>query len=296
MIPRAVHPAGEWPRRPATNSPTAFRRLGRWSPLDQLHDRRTDHRSVSEVAYSVHVIRGGNAKSQGNREPCKFADSLDQRLGIFCQFRLRPGNANSRDSVDEPLRVFRNCLQPVIWRCWGSQKYWGEAVLMHDAKIFARLLDDHVGQQHAVGTRIFRSLCELFHPHADDRIEIAENDNSCCGRAARISLQIASTSAKPRSPCDGSLGSPLDYGTIRQWFAERYAQFDHIGAIVDRCYGHLTCRREIGIAGCKVDYQSLPACCQRRLASALGLLWLRPASFRAQGCPYLYPRARLSSP
>ncbi len=73
------------------------------------------------------------------------------------------------------------------------------------------------------------------------------------GRAARISLQIPSTSRQPHPPRDRALAGPLNHRPVGQRIAERHAQLDHVRAVVDRGKRHVARRREVGVARGEVD-------------------------------------------
>ena len=50
-----------------------------------------------------------------------------------------------------------------------------------------------------------------------------------------------------RAACDGALGGPLNYGAIGEWIAERNAEFDDIGPVVDGGKRHLARRGEVWV-------------------------------------------------
>src|SRR6185437_12267614 len=114
-------------------------------------------------------------------------------------------------------------------------------------------LDDHVGEENPVGAVCFCSFGKGFEAHADDGIEVAEEDDAGVGASVADLAADAEDVDEARAAGDGALAGALNDGAVGERVAEGNAELDDVGARVDGGDGHVARDSERGVAGGEVD-------------------------------------------
>ena len=169
----------------------------------------------------------------------ELLEAADELLGVGGELGLRAGDADARDGVDEAARVLGDGAETLVGRGGRGEEDGREVVGAHDVEVLGGFFDDHVGEENAVGAGGLRGVRELGHAHADDGVEIAEEDD------AGLRAQLADVEAgledvgEARAAGDGAFAGALDDGAVGERVAEWDAELDDVGAGVDGGDGHV---------------------------------------------------------
>ncbi len=147
---------------------------------------------------------------------------------------LGAGDADAGDGVDEALRRGGDGGEAGVGRGGRGEEDGREVVGAHCGEVFGGLFDDHVGEQDAVDAGLGSRGAEGGQAHADDGIEVGEEDEAGSGAGvARSCARKLEDVGQADAAGNRAFAGALDDGAVGEGVAEGDAELDHVGAGVD---------------------------------------------------------------
>ena len=180
--------------------------------------------------------RAPHSKSQNppqSADSVNYAQPLHQPRRI-ARHRIRrvPVIPTREIAYTNPARGFRQSPSAARPGLVGAARNTGarSSSRAFPPDVLARLFDDHVGQQHAIRTRVLRRLrTKALHPHPHHRIQVAEQHQPHMPAAPSRSFRHPAPAHPPAAcPRNRTLTGPLNHRPVRQRITEGDTQLNHI--------------------------------------------------------------------
>lgn len=213
-----------------------------------MDDGAADNRAFGELAHGRELVRSRDSEANRNRKRGEPPDAFHESASVSGHLRAGAGDASARDGVNKAGRNLGDQLQPLVGRGGRREKNGCKVMLARLAQILGRFFNRQIGDQRSVNPRQPRDLAELSEAHAQDGIEVGEDDQS---DGLRMLANFRGESEYVLERCSvfkSSLAGALDDRAIGERIAERDSEFDHARACVDGCEDDFARGGKVGIA------------------------------------------------
>src|SRR6185437_2588124 len=194
-------------------------------------------------------VRGKrDAETDGQRKPREAARARDERGQVLGKGFARAGYARARDQVKEAGRAFGDAGEAGVIGSGRGEEYRAEIARAHGGAIFGGFFGREIGGEGAIGAGLRGGGGEFFEAHAQNRIEIAE-ENQRHLRLRAYATDDFDDACERGAGADGAFAGALDRGAVGHGIAEGHAEFDEAGAGLCGGKGDLHAGIERRIAG-----------------------------------------------